>query len=202
MDVYKKDTLKYNIFYNLGLKKRLRDKSYLWGVDSGIFTYEDIVNTAITSQMNIGWYNLLCGFISNGLADLKRDYLVDINSRLSITRWASNLSIILWNIVHQLWKHRNDALHNLESIHLLSGLEQLKNSITTEIEIGLATLPTVYSSYFRIPLARLLGKSPAYLKRWFLVIRSSREALSIRVDMDVFSFDGILRSWVGLPSLQ
>ena len=39
----------------LGLKKWLKDRSYLWGVGSRIFTNEDIVNTAITSQMNIGW---------------------------------------------------------------------------------------------------------------------------------------------------
>ena len=96
--------------------------------------------------------------------------------------------------MHRLWTRRNDALHTSESINLLSGLDQLKNSITTEKEVVLATLPTVYSSYFSIPLARLLGKSPAYLKRCFLMIRSSRESLSIRVDMDVFSFDGILRS--------
>ena len=84
----------------------------------------------------------------------------------------------------------------------MSGLDQLKTSIIMEIEIGLATLPTVYSSYFKIPLARLLGKSPAYLKRWFLVIRSGREALAIGADMDTFSFDGTLRSWIGLSPLQ
>ena len=115
--------------------------------------------------MNIGWYNLLCGFISNDLVDLQREYLVDIDSRISSNRWMSSLSIRVWNIVHQLWKHRTDTLHNSESIHVLSGLDQLKTFITTEIEIGLATLPTVYSSYYKIPFAQLLGKSPAYLKR-------------------------------------
>ena len=104
--------------------------------------------------------------------------------------------------MHQLWKHRNDALHNSESINLLSGLDQRKTSITTEIEIRLDKLSMVYSLYFKIPLARLLGKLFAYLKRWFLMIRSDREALSIRVDMGVFSFDGVLRSLIGLFPLQ
>ena len=71
-----------------------------------------------------------------------------------------------------------------------------------KIEIGLATLPTVYSSYVKIPLAQLLGKSPMYLKRWFPVIRTGRENLSIRVDMDVFSFDGVLMSRIRLSPLQ
>ena len=159
------------------------------------------MNTAISSQMNIDWYNLLCGFISNDLVDLQHDYLVDIDFRLSSTPCASNLSIALWNIVHQLWKHKNDTLHNSEYIHLLSELDQLKTTITTELEIGLDTLPVLYYSYVNIPLARLLGKSPAHLKRWFLVIRTGRKVLSIRVDMDVFSFEGILRSWVGLYHL-
>ena len=105
---------------------------------------------------------------------------------MSSTRWASNLSIKLWNIVHQLWKHINDALHNSESMPLLSGLDQLKVSITTEIEVRLATLPTVCSLYFKISLARLLRKSPVYMKRWFLVIRSGRKSLAVRVDMDIF----------------
>ena len=76
--------------------------------------------------------------------------------------------------MHQLWKHRNDALHISKPMRLLSGLDQLKTSITAEIEIGLATLPMVYSSYFKIPLAQLLRKSPVYLKIWFLMIRSDR----------------------------
>ena len=84
------------------------------------------MNTSTTSQMNIGWCNILCGFIFNDLVDLQRDYLLDIDSRLSSTRWASALSNKLWSIVHQLWKHRNDTLHNSESIHLLSELNQLK----------------------------------------------------------------------------
>ena len=109
----------------LGLKKWLIDRSFSLGVDSRIFTNEDIVNKATPLQMNISWYNLLCGFISNDLVNLQRDCLVDIDYRLSSTGWVSNLSIKLWNIVHQLWKHRNNVIHNLESIHLLSGLNQL-----------------------------------------------------------------------------
>ena len=69
----------------LGLKKWLKDRSYSWGVDSRISTNEYIVNAAITSQMNIDWYNILCCFISNDLVDLQRDYFVDIDYRLSNT---------------------------------------------------------------------------------------------------------------------
>ena len=79
--------------------------------------------------------------------------------------------------MHQLWKHRNDTLHNSEFIRLLLGLDQLKTFITTEAGIRLAILLTMYSSYFKIPLAQLLGKSSPYLKIWFLVIRPGREAL-------------------------
>ena len=71
MDAYRKTHLDMISSIILGLKKWLKDKSYLWQVDSRIFTNDNIVNTSNTSQMIIGWYSILCGFISNDLVDLE-----------------------------------------------------------------------------------------------------------------------------------
>ena len=80
----------------------------------------------------------------------------------------------------------------------LSGLPQLKTAITTEYGIDRGELPQVYSSSFHTPLTALLNKDVKHLKRWFLIARSAREANTMVRDLYDFSFDGPLRTWIGL----
>ena len=65
--------------------------------------------------------------------------------------------------------------------------------------MGLCDLPHVYRRYFSMPLMVILSKRPPFLKRWFLVVRSGREALHPDHNyMDEWSTDAALRRWVGL----
>ena len=104
----------------------------------------------------------------------------------------------MWDILHTLWTHRCDKLHANDEVERLSGLVPLKAAIATEYGLGLGDMPHVYSSFFHTPLHRLLKKSVSSLKRWFLIIRTAREANSMVRDLDDFSFDGPLRKWIGL----
>jgi len=133
---------------------------------------------------------------------MQQSHYTAIESRKLGSRWASHLIKKLWNITHQLWLHRNKALHNTDKIHELSGLPQLKLSISSEYITGLQQLPSVYSSYFYTPLPALLQKSVIYLKRWFLIIRSAREASTIPTTIDDFSVTGPMRKWIGLTAID
>jgi len=189
-------------FFRLGIRKWFRNRDYTWRISSGIFTDNLVYNAAFKTQMTLGWYHLFCGFITQELVDMQQSHYTAIESRKLGSRWASQLIKKLWNITNQLWLHRNKALHNTDMIHELSGLPQLKLSITAEYISGLQHLPSVYSSYFYTPLPALLQKPVIYLKRWFLIIRSAREACTIPTTIDDFSVTGPLRTWIGLSAID
>ena len=70
--------------------------------------------------------------------------------------------------------------------------------MSKEYTLGYDQLPSVYSSYFHLPLQTVLSKTVLYLKRWFLIIRSAREAYDPSHLEDDFSSNGQLRKWIGL----
>ena len=96
--------------------------------------------------------------------------------------------------------HRNNCLHETETVNKLCGKNQLRSSITHECDMGVKDLPSVYSAYFS-SLPGLLSKSTRQQKQWFLVIRSGREACLGFIHYDNFSADPALRTWVGLSPL-
>ena len=186
------------LFFKLGLKKWFDDQTYQWHPSSAIFSDSTTINTALHSQLQVTWYFLLCGLLTEDIVSLQQSYFNDIDSKKSSSRWATNLIKKLWNIPHQLWLQRNEALHKKESIYKQSKLQILKTSITNEYNYGLANLPQIYSSYFNQPLRVLLKKSTHSLKRWFLIIRSAREAEDSDSPQDIFSVNGPMRSWIKL----
>ena len=189
------------LFLKLGLSTWFTDQTYQWHGNSHLFSDCPKINSALQTQLNIGWYHLLCGFITNDLIDLQQCFFTDIGSLKSSTRWGINLTKQLWNIVHQMWLQRNDALHKEDSIQNMTRLIILKSSISQEHNQGLQDLPHIYSSYFHIPLPSLLKRSQNYLKRWFLIIRSAREAHGNTTITDAFTCNGPMRKWIKLQQI-
>ena len=113
-------------------------------------------------------------------------------------RWATNLTKNMWNLLHAIWKHRCNKLYENDEQARLSGLAPLKVAIAKEHRMGLGEMPSLYSSFFHTPLSRLMRRGVKHLKRWFLVVRTAREANNLVRDLDDFSFDGPLRKWIGL----
>ena len=89
-------------FFILGLTKWFRNHSFSWPRFSDIFTNDNLVNKAFNTQLSIGWFPTLCGFLSSPLIDIQQQYFLDCGSRKSSCRWATNLTKQLWNITHQL----------------------------------------------------------------------------------------------------
>ena len=144
--------------------KSFKDHSYRWDIYSRIFTNNEVHNSTFQSQLNIGWFNLLSSMIFTDFFAIQQNYLLDIESKKYCTRWTTILIHTIWNITHQLWLHRNKSIHNTKAIHALSILIFLNIFITTEYDLGLDELPSIYSSYFHAPLPILLSKSSQYFK--------------------------------------
>ena len=189
-------------YFSSGLSQWFLDQNYTWNASSILFSDCDIINQSLQSQLNIGWYHLLCGMLSDDLVQLQASYYLSIHSPKSATRWGSSLIKKLWNIIHQLWLQRNECLHTSESLHHMTRLTLLKASVTAEYNLGVHDLPLNYSTYFHLPLPTLLKKSPSYLKRWFLIIRSGRESLPPSLPPDVFSTNGPMRKWIKLAPVE
>ena len=189
-------------FLRKGLHHWFTHPDYVCDNDNDNVTDSTPHNDAFQSQVDIGWYNLLSGFLSQDIVHLQQLHFNSIKSKKTGHTWGATLIKKLWNITHQLWIQRNDVLHNTDAINALSGIVPLKATITLEHALGPINLPGVYSSYFHIPLLSLLQKSPTYLKKWFLIIRSAREASSIVTNIDEFSTNSPLRAWVGLSAID
>ena len=155
---------------------------------------------AFKTQQLLGWRALLFGTIADSLIQCQQGHYKTTNSRKSGTRWGIQLVAKLWNIIYQLWIHRNNCLHDTEMINSLSGKNMLETAIIHEHALGIKDLPSVYKSYFS-SLSKLQEKSIKHQKQWFLVIRSGREACLTFSHYDRFSTDPTLRSWVGLSAL-
>lgn len=81
-------------------------------------------------------------------------------------------------------------LQKTEAISRLSGVGDCRTAIHKEYKIRLDDLTLVYTSYFHPPLAFILDKPTAYIKRWILVIRlSGGESSAINIDI-VLVIDG------------
>ena len=189
-----------SLVYN-GLVHWLKTPMEFWRPNFIDFLPESELSFPISHQLHIGWYNLLCGFLSTHLVDAQQQHFLNIESKRSSTNWAATLISKLWNIIHKIWCQRNSALHETIAIHNISGLQTLIPSIEKEYALGYSGLPHTHSSYFHKPLTTILAKPIPYLKKWFLIIRTAREAYEPQQDLDPFSTDPLLRKWIGLSPL-
>ena len=139
--------------------------------------------------------------IASPLITSQQRYYSSASSRKTGVRWGIQLVNKLWNIIHQLWIHRNKSMYETEAINQNSGKDQLTQAIVHEYALGLKDLPPVYTTYFT-SLSSLQSKSITYQKQWFLVIRSGRESCNTFQHYDNFSTEPSLRSWICLSSLS
>ena len=104
--------------------------------------YPDIViatPTTFKTQLLLGWEALLFGCIASPLIISQQCHYTSLKSRKTGVRWGIQLVDKLWNIIYQLWTHRNKCLHDTEIINQNSGRDQLKTAIIHEHALGIKT---------------------------------------------------------------
>jgi hypothetical protein len=74
---------------------------------------DDMVQTAIHKQQNIGWQNLLKGYMSSNWAKVQRMYIQEQKLEAN-PQWASKALEILQSYTIAMWQHRNNYLHGID----------------------------------------------------------------------------------------
>jgi hypothetical protein len=100
--------------------------------------------------------------------------------------------------------HRNEILHNSDNtLDKLHGKPLLIEAIKHELNLGKDGLHQNFSPFFSFfPTQQIITDTDTdLLRNWFRIIRKAREN-NISAHKDVFSYNGPLRKWVGLPPIN
>ena len=118
--------------------------------------------------------------------------------------WGKKVYKLLWEFTKSIWLGRNQQLHETDRINELQGLPLIIQSIQSEYNLGLHRLPaSEFSVLFATTFDSLRQRSIDSLRHWLLTIRLGRSLHGgSNIIYDVFSSDGPMRSWLGLPSTK
>ena len=152
-----------------------------------------------TEILQIGWLNVLSGFLGQSLVQRQENYYKRLGMRRSGMNWASKLIQHFWQMIYQLWLNRNEVLHKREEIDALSGSALLDIEIEREYDIGCQDLPASVHKWFYMSKDQLLSQSVDYKKGWLLLIKTVKESMQIS-DYSIFTSSRALRRWVGLQN--
>ena len=125
-----------------------------------VYNTEDelILLPAILGQKNIGWENLLKGFVHNGWAVAQRKHYLrmGLTSKIyNIKRWKRMFLTILTDYSNECWKMRNETLHGERT---LEGRKIRKNKIVEQVKILYSHKCTLRRSPYRHIFAMNLNK--------------------------------------------
>ena len=77
-------------------------------------TYTDkLVKAAMTNQQNIGWNNLLKGYLSTNWNEAQQAYLIEQKAGEN-PQWASKSINLLQSYTLKLWQYHNQYLHGID----------------------------------------------------------------------------------------
>ena len=118
--------------------------------------------------------------------------------------WGKKAYKLIWKLTKSIWLGRNQQLHDTDRIKELQGLPLVLQAIQSEYNLGLHPLPP---SEFSVPFATtfesLQQRSIDSLCHWLLTVRLGHTIHGgINIIQDVFSSNGPMRSWLGLPSTK
>ena len=60
---------------------------------------------SLLTQLDIGWFALLCGYVTKSLIQCQHSFYKSIESRKHGTSWGRQLSTKLWNLTRSIWMH-------------------------------------------------------------------------------------------------
>jgi hypothetical protein len=137
---------------------------------------------AIAAQDLIGWLAFFEGCIAIEWAGVQEAHFIWLGRRNTGKRWATSLVVKLWEIAWDLWDHRNQVKHNLETAQDLARRDSILIQVRSEYSFGRAGLPRRDWRLFKRPLLSLLDTSLHYLDAWLLRVTTARLRQSRRVE--------------------
>ena len=130
----------------------------------------------------IGWRRFMEGMICSSMRRIQADFAETVVSNLSITRWASGLTIRLLEATHGQWLYRCVQTHDSVAGTLATmKKEQLQIEIERQKDMGIGEDWEREDQFLaEVNLEDLESTSGANQEYWLLAIRTAREAARLR----------------------
>lgn len=147
---------------------------------------------AFAAQDTMGWESFLQGFWVLEWEGIQHEYLISIQSKLSVRRWISSIIRKLWDICWDLWDQRNAFLHDKEQ-GLLN--QQLNRDIEELYREDRNQFLASDRILFRTPLPQLLSSSIANKQMWVARIKTAKGRW-IRSRLPFYNERAIMNQWL------
>lgn len=86
-----------------------------------------------------------------------QQHFINIDSLQTSGPWAVHLIKTNWELIFQIWEHRNQHLHYTDRIKELEGSSELYRAVRRELKIGIGSLPVSgFSQYFKFSSGKQL----------------------------------------------
>ena len=158
--------------------RRLRE----WHTGEFLVQPEASIATATDEQNEIGWKNLLYGFVSPQWARIQQREYNRIGSRRTGRRWVTQLIKQLWVVIWDQWKDRNKKLHDGDTMDEFHDLSDVHIEINHEFASGApANCPAHLRYWFRYETVdEILELSNFEQRLWLRTVRAIRTTVALR----------------------
>jgi hypothetical protein len=114
------------------------------------------------------------GCIAKEWAGAQHAHFLWLGRRNTGKRWATSMVVKLWEIAWDLWDHRNQIKHNIETDQDVAHSEAILHSVRAEYAFGCTGLPHRDWHLFQCPLLSLLTSSLYYQDVWLIRVQTAR----------------------------
>ena len=117
-----------------------------------------VTQQLLQAQLHLPLCEFSKGRLVHAWSQHQDEYLKQIQSQWTASKWTQTLINELWNIFFQMWLHRNEAYHSNEQVqNTIQQLQQIDNEIPRQWTIGTQGLDNTDKLHFRNQtLAQLL----------------------------------------------
>jgi hypothetical protein len=145
--------------------------------------YTDLpgLQLAIEAQDGIGRLASFEGCIAVEWAGVQEAQFILLGRHNTGKRWATSLVVKLLQVAWDLWDHRNQVKHNLETAQDLARHDSILLAIRSVYTFGRAGLPRRDWHLFQRPLLSLLDSSLHYLDAWLHRVKIARSRHGRRI---------------------
>ena len=142
--------------------------------------YDPEIQTAIHTQTQIGWQDMVEGLLAVSWRTLQQKYYDRHRSRQTGKKWLIGLRAHLIRLGRRQWLHRNKVKHRTGRPRHLLCVHLLHEEIIKEYARGTRTLLTPDKSMLDVNLIHLLHKPIAYKQAWWSNIHKARQRFERR----------------------
>jgi hypothetical protein len=157
------------------------------------------IREATIEQDNIGWYNFLLGRLSSRWADSQQRYLESIKKCNSGRRWTIAILDKIWDILWDMWEHRNGIVHDPNHPRRQAMQQMLQMEVQEVYEEGSDTLLSRDRLLFSKPLDTLQPGSEIEMRQWLSSVLLARQRAVSQTEEYVASLHAernAMRQWL------